>query len=80
MQPLHHGSRVNAQVLAHPFGVVVPERAQAVHVFAPNDVDKEPIGLAQIRNGDPDVVDAGQPGQPGGRGAHRDTAVYLDSV
>ena len=69
VQLLHHRARVDVEVLAHPVGVVVPERAEAVHVLAAEDVDEEGTGLLEVGHGEADVVDPGQTGQGVGHAA-----------
>ncbi len=76
MQPLHDRAGVDAEMVGHPIGVVVPVRAERVEVLASDHVDEEPVGLAEVGDGDADVVDAAQSRQP----VHHCTATYFDSV
>lgn len=61
-QLAHHGTRVDAEVVAHP-GAVGTERAERVDVLAADHLDEEPGRLFEVGNGEADVLDAYQPGK-----------------
>ena len=59
-QLAHDRARVHVEVLGHPV-VVALERAERVHVLAPDHVDEEAVRLVEVGNGEADVLRSAQP-------------------
>lgn len=52
-----HGARMDTELDRHPIVVVRPLGAERVDVHGAQDVDQEPLGLVEVGNREPDVVD-----------------------
>jgi hypothetical protein len=73
---LHAGRRVQVEVLDHPVAVAL-EAPERVHVLVADHIDQEGFRLGQVGHGEPEVIDARQPGQTC---SHVASLVKLDPI